>query len=40
MQQFDQQFMRGGCQIDEFGATVGYHVREAHQGDGTTPPKA
>lgn len=33
MQQFDQQYMRGGCQIDEFGATVGYHIREAHQGD-------
>ena len=31
--QFDQQFMRGGVQIDNYGAAVGYHIREAHQGD-------
>lgn len=31
--QFDQMFMRGGVQIDEYGAACGYHIREAHQGD-------
>nr|WP_232227932.1 phage portal protein [Asaia astilbis] len=24
---------RGGVQIDEWGATIGYHIRSAHQGD-------
>lgn len=31
--QFDQQFMRGGVVIDNYGAAVGYNIREAHQGD-------
>ncbi|MDE1901510.1 MAG: phage portal protein [Alphaproteobacteria bacterium] len=30
---FDQQTMRGGVQVDENGAAVGYWIREAHQGD-------
>lgn len=31
--QFDQQTMRGGVVVDDFGAAVGYHIRRAHQGD-------
>ncbi|MCQ8240529.1 phage portal protein [Rhizosaccharibacter radicis] len=30
---FDQQSLRGGCEIDGYGATVAYHIREAHQND-------
>lgn len=30
---FDQRYMRGGVQIDDYGAAVGYHIREAHQND-------
>lgn len=30
---FDMAHCRGGVQIDDFGAAVGYHIREAHQGD-------
>jgi len=31
--QFDQDSMRGGVVVDEFGAAVAYHIRRAHQGD-------
>ena len=30
---YDQQWMRGGVQIDEDGAATGYWIRQAHQGD-------
>ena len=30
---FDSQTRRGGVEVDEFGAAVGYHIRRAHQGD-------
>lgn len=30
---FDLKDLRGGVQIDGYGAAVGYHIREAHQGD-------
>lgn len=30
---FDQQTMRGGVEVDEWGAAVGYWIRRAHQGD-------
>ena len=30
---FDQQAMRGGVEIDGYGAAVAYHIRRAHQGD-------
>jgi lambda family phage portal protein len=30
---FDSQTMRGGVAVDELGATTGYHIRRAHQGD-------
>lgn len=30
---FDQQWMRGGVEIDDLGAATGYWIREAHQGD-------
>ncbi len=30
---FDQQAMRGGVQIDENDAAIGYWIRKAHQGD-------
>jgi lambda family phage portal protein len=30
---FDQQTLRGGCEVDEDGVTVAYHIRRAHQGD-------
>ncbi len=30
---FDTQDIRGGVEIDEFGAPVAYHIRRAHQGD-------
>jgi lambda family phage portal protein len=32
-QQQDTRDLRGGCQLDRLGVTVGYHIREAHQGD-------
>lgn len=31
--QFDQMTMRGGVEIDSYGAAVGYWIRRAHQGD-------
>jgi lambda family phage portal protein len=31
--QWDQRYMRGGVQIDDFGAAEGYWIRRAHQGD-------
>ena len=30
---FDQMAMRGGVEVDEYGAAVAYHIRRAHQGD-------
>lgn len=30
---YDQKSQRGGVEVDEFGAAVGYHIRRAHQGD-------
>lgn len=30
---FDQMTMRGGVEVDEYGAAVAYHIRRAHQGD-------
>lgn len=30
---FDQMAIRGGVEVDEWGATVAYHIRRAHQGD-------
>jgi len=30
---FDTQYLRGGVEIDDYGAAVAYHVRRAHQGD-------
>ncbi len=32
-QVYDQQTMRGGVEVDQYGATVAYHIRKAHQGD-------
>jgi lambda family phage portal protein len=32
-QQMDSDDLRGGCHVDDLGATVGYHIRQAHQGD-------
>ncbi|MDA8092340.1 MAG: phage portal protein [Betaproteobacteria bacterium] len=32
-QQFDQQAFRGGVQVDEYGAAIGYWIRKAHIGD-------
>jgi len=31
--QFDSQTMRGGVEIDEYGAAYAYTIRKAHQGD-------
>jgi lambda family phage portal protein len=30
---FDQQVMRGGVEVDEYGAAVAYYIRRAHAGD-------
>lgn len=30
---FDQQSMRGGVEIDSYGAAIAYHIRRAHAGD-------
>jgi lambda family phage portal protein len=30
---FDTMFCRGGVQLDKWGAPIGYHIREAHEGD-------
>lgn len=30
---FDQQTMRGGVEVDEFGAATAYYIRRAHAGD-------
>ena len=38
--QFDQATMRGGVEIDEFGAAAWYHIRRAHQGDYFSAAKA
>ncbi|TCK43993.1 lambda family phage portal protein [Paraburkholderia sp. BL8N3] len=32
-QNFDRQTMRGGVEVDEYGAPLAYHIRKAHQGD-------
>ncbi len=32
-QRFDQMSQRGGVEVDEHGAAVGYWIRRAHQGD-------
>lgn len=32
-QGFDKEYCRGGVQIDEYGAPIGYHFREAHISD-------
>lgn len=37
---FDQMTMRGGVEIDEFGAATHYHIRRAHQGDWFSAAKA
>ena len=33
MYRFDQQSMRGGVEVDDFGVPKGYWIRRAHQGD-------
>lgn len=30
---FDQQSLRGGVEIDRYGAAIAYHIRRAHAGD-------
>lgn len=30
---FDTELVRGGVEVDDFGAAVAYHIRRAHQGD-------
>jgi len=32
-QVYDMAHIRGGVEIDDYGAPVAYHIREAHQGD-------
>lgn len=32
-QQMDTRHLRGGVVVDELGAAVGHHIRQAHQGD-------
>ncbi len=36
----DQPFMRGGVEIDEYGAAVAYHIRRAHRADWFVPERA
>jgi lambda family phage portal protein len=38
--QFDQQAMRGGVEVDEFGVPTAYWIRRAHQGDWFSAAKA
>ena len=33
MRAFDSMTMRGGVELDRFGATIAYHIRKAHEGD-------
>jgi lambda family phage portal protein len=37
---FDSALLRGGVEVDDFGAAVAYHIRRAHQGDYFTAAKA
>lgn len=37
---FDADTMRGGVEIDAYGAAVAYHIRKAHQGDYFSAAKA
>lgn len=37
---FDRQDLRGGVELDEYGAAVAYHFRRAHQGDYYNAAKA
>jgi len=37
---FDAETMRGGVEIDAYGAAVAYHIRKAHQGDYFSAAKA
>jgi len=30
---FDNQTLRGGVEVDDYGAAIAYHIRRAHQGD-------
>lgn len=36
----DQALLRGGVEIDEYGAAVAYHIRRAHQADWFVPERA
>lgn len=36
----DRPYMRGGVQIDDYGAAIGYHLRRAHQADWFVPDRA
>jgi len=36
---WDLRLCRGGVQIDDWGAAVGYHIRRAHQGDWFAAPQ-
>jgi len=38
--QFDTDAMRGGVEVDQYGAPVGYWIRAAHQGDWWAAAKA
>ena len=37
---FDDQTMRGGVSVDDYGAATGYYIRRAHQGDWFSAAKA
>jgi len=37
---FDQQTMRGGVEVDQYGVPLGYWIRRAHQGDWFSAAKA
>jgi lambda family phage portal protein len=39
-QQFDQTALRGGVEVDEYGAAVAYWIRKAHAGDWFAAEKA